>query len=157
MIDDDFRPVARDVEIDQEPETESQEDEAEPDGLEEAASDADVDACEGGGEGHCGGEGEEPDAGEEGRGAENALEVEGEVECTHDKNGAVDETRDEICSVRGGGEETEGHEGVASYSPFNEDKEDCCYQPENDKTDDDGRGPGVGDAAEFEAEEEHDC
>ncbi len=85
MVDDDFRPVARGVEIDHETEAERQEDEAKPDGFEEAACDANVDACEGGGEDHCGGEGEEPDSGEEGRGAEDALEVEGEVECTRDE------------------------------------------------------------------------
>lgn len=54
-------------------------------------------------------------------------------------------------------EETKGHDGVDCQLPFIEEEEEDCQEAEDYEADHCGGGPGVGDTAVFEPEEEHDC
>ena len=157
MVEDDAGPGGVGGQVDVEAEAEGHEEEAEVDGREVLAGLADEDADGGGGEGERDDEGEEVDAAEDGGGAEHGLEVEGEEVGAGDEGHAVGEADDEGGDVGAPFEEPERHDGVFGEFPFVEDEEGPDDDAEDEEADDGGGGPGEGYAAEFEAEQEHDC
>lgn len=97
LKDNDFAPGSSGVEVNEQPKAERHDQQAEPDGWEVLAGLLDEDASGGGGEREGQGEREEVDAGEKGRGAEDGLEVEGEVVGSGYEDEAVEEADAEGC------------------------------------------------------------
>ena len=85
------------------------------------------------------------------------MEVEGEEICARDEGCAVAEADEKGGDVGAVFEEAEGHDRVDGEFPFVEEEEDYHDDAEDEEAEDCGGGPGVGDPAVFEAEEEHDC
>lgn len=83
------------------------------------------------------------------------MEVEGEVVGGGDEDHAVDGDDEEAGAGGALAEDGEGHDGVFADFPLDEDEDAKGYDAEDDETEDDGRVPGVGDAAVFDAKEEH--
>lgn len=65
----------------------------------------------------------------------------------------ADEERGDVGAVF---EESQWHDGVDGKFPFVKEEEDDDDEAEDDEAEDGGRGPGVGNAAVFEAEKKHD-
>ena len=84
------------------------------------------------------------------------MEVQGEEVGAGDEDEAVDEANREGSEVGSFGEEAERHHGVFGEFPFVEEEEGYGDDAEDEEADYSGGGPGVLDAAVFEAEEKHD-
>jgi len=157
LEEDDLGPVVPGAEVDEQAEAERHDGEAEVDGRQVLPGLLDVDAGEGGDEGEGEGEGDEVDAGEERAATQHGLEVKGEIVRPADEGKAVAEADAERGDIGAVLEDAQRHDRVARELPLVEHEEPGDDDAEDDEADDLGRAPGVRDAAELEAEQEHQC
>lgn len=129
---DDAGPGGVGLEVDEEAVAEGHEDEACDDEFAVAACDFDDCACGDGSEGKREAEGEDVDAGEDGGGLEDGLEVEWEVIVSCDEGKGVTEVDGEDANVVPVVEETEGDDGVFGEFPFVHHGDDPGYHAEDD-------------------------
>lgn len=156
LKDDDARPGRLRRQIDVETESDDHEKHAKPDGREILARFADENPRTGGHDSEREDEREEVHTREKRRSAQDGLEVEGKEEGIGDEDEAMHEAGAEGGNVGALRKEPQRHQGVLGDFPFNGEEKDECDDSENDQADDNKGGPGMCDAAEFQAKEKHD-
>ena len=82
------------------------------------------------------------------------MEVQRQVEGGRDVDKPVEEAGQQSGDVGGGGEDAQGHDGVAGDFPLDEEEAWDREGAEDEEVEHDGGGPCVGDTAEVETEEE---
>lgn len=66
------------------------------------------------------------------------------------------ETGPQRSDVRAGGEDAQWHERILCHPVLDREEQGHDYYAEDNEADNGGRGPGVGDAAEFKPNQKHD-